>query len=90
MTFRERVLEIIATAKTSILENLLAPIEEIGYFTFSNNNVLPPNEELPNSIFVFVACHKQDAIRDTLRWIDTRMLTAFICVRHTQRYRNTR
>jgi len=49
------------------LENLLAPIKEIGYFTFSNNNnVLSPNEALPNSIFVFddVACDKQDAIRE--------------------------
>jgi len=37
------------------------------YFTFSSNNdVLPSNEALPNSIFVFddVACDKQDAIRE--------------------------
>ena len=49
------------------LKNLLASIEEIGYFTFSDNNdVVPPNEALLNSIFVFddVACDKQDAIKE--------------------------
>jgi len=50
------------------LENLLALIEEINYFTFSNNSdVVPPsNGALPNSIFVFddVACDKQDSIRE--------------------------
>ncbi|KYM98109.1 hypothetical protein ALC62_11191 [Cyphomyrmex costatus] len=53
--------------KYRYLENLLEPIEEIGYFTFSNNSdVVPSNEALPNSIFVFddVACDKQDAIRE--------------------------
>ncbi|KYN50234.1 hypothetical protein ALC62_04735 [Cyphomyrmex costatus] len=48
-------------------ENLLAPIEEINYFTFSNNSeIIPPSEALPNSIFIFddVACDKQDAIRE--------------------------
>ncbi|KYM86339.1 hypothetical protein ALC53_04139, partial [Atta colombica] len=41
-------------------------LQQIGYFTFSSNSdVVPPNEALPNSIFVFddVACYKQDAIR---------------------------
>jgi len=49
--------------KYRYLENLLAPIEEISYFTFSNNNdVVSPNEALPNFIFVFddMACDKQD------------------------------
>ncbi|KYN07160.1 hypothetical protein ALC62_01880 [Cyphomyrmex costatus] len=53
--------------KHRYLENLLAPIEEINYFTFSNNSeIIPPSEALPNSIFIFddVACDKQDAIRD--------------------------
>ncbi|KYM96688.1 hypothetical protein ALC62_12652 [Cyphomyrmex costatus] len=53
--------------KYRYLENLLEPFEEIGYFTFSNNSdVVPSNEALPNSIFVFdnVACDKQDAIRE--------------------------
>ncbi|KYM99641.1 hypothetical protein ALC62_09609 [Cyphomyrmex costatus] len=53
--------------KYRYLENLLAPIEEINYFTFSNNSeIIPPSEALPNSIFIFddVACDKQDAIRD--------------------------
>ena len=45
--------------------DLLASIEEIDYFKFFNN-VLPPNEVLPNSVFVFddVACDKQHAIRE--------------------------
>jgi hypothetical protein len=53
--------------KYQYLENLLTPIDEIGYFTFSNNSdVVPPNEALPNSIFIFddVACDKQDVIRE--------------------------
>ncbi|KYN23133.1 hypothetical protein ALC57_04457 [Trachymyrmex cornetzi] len=53
--------------KYRYLANLLAPIEEISYFTFSNNSdVIPPSEALPNSIFIFddVACDKQDAIRE--------------------------
>ena len=53
--------------KYQYLENLLTPIDEIGYFTFSNNSdVIPPNESLPNSIFIFddVACDKQDTIRE--------------------------
>ncbi|KYM94192.1 hypothetical protein ALC62_15187 [Cyphomyrmex costatus] len=53
--------------KYRYLENLLAPIEEINYFTFSNNSeIIPPSEALPNSIFIFddVACDKQDAIRE--------------------------
>jgi len=53
--------------KYQYLENLLAPIEEIGYYTFSNNSdVVPPNEALPNSILIFddVACNKQDVIRE--------------------------
>ncbi|KYN14209.1 hypothetical protein ALC57_13593 [Trachymyrmex cornetzi] len=40
--------------KYRYLANLLAPIEEISYFTFSNNSdVIPPSEALPNSIFIF-------------------------------------
>ena len=53
--------------KYRYLENLLAPIDEIGYFTFSNNSdVIPPSEALPNSVFIFddVACDKQDTIRE--------------------------
>ena len=69
---RERilVLEIVVTAKILIInrfrEFISTTIEEIDYFTFSNNNdVVSSNEGLPNSIFVFddVACDKQDAIR---------------------------
>jgi len=53
--------------KYGYLENLLAPINEIGYFTFSNNSdVIPPSEALPNSIFIFddVTCDKQVTIRE--------------------------
>ena len=53
--------------KYQYLENLLTPIDEIGYFTFSNNSdVIPPSESLPNSIFIFddVTCDKQDTIRE--------------------------
>jgi len=59
------VLEVIATAKISILGEFIST-KEIGYFTFSNNNDVILNEALPNSIFVFddVACDKQDAIRE--------------------------
>jgi len=49
------------------LENLLSSIDEISYFTFSNNNdVVAASEAHPNSIFVFddVACDKQDAVRE--------------------------
>ena len=49
------------------LEKLLGSIDEIGYFTFSDNcAVVPPSEALPNSIFVFddIACDKQNAIRE--------------------------
>lgn len=53
--------------KYRYLGNILMPIEEIGYFTFSNNcEVIPPSEVLPNFIFIFhdVACDKQDTIRE--------------------------
>ena len=53
--------------KYRYLENLLTSIDEIGYFTFSNNSdVIPPSDARPNSIFVFddVACDKQDAVRE--------------------------
>ncbi|KYN29040.1 hypothetical protein ALC57_01531 [Trachymyrmex cornetzi] len=49
------------------LENLFTSIDEIGYFTFSNNsNVVPPSEARPNSIFIFndVTCDKHDAVRE--------------------------
>lgn len=49
------------------LERLLESIDQVGYRAFSgNSDVLPPNEALPDSIFVFddVACDKQDTIRE--------------------------
>jgi len=52
-TLREYVtLEIVAKYRN--VQNLLALIEEIDYFTFSNNNdIVSSNEALPNSIFIF-------------------------------------
>ena len=53
--------------KYRYLEELMTSIDEIGYFTFSNNSdVISPSEARPNSIFVFddVACDKQDTIRE--------------------------
>lgn len=53
--------------KYQYLETLLTSIDEIGYFTFSNNSdVIPPCEAHPNSIFVFddIACDKQDTVRE--------------------------
>ena len=53
--------------KYQYLKQLLDGIDEIGYFTFSNNcDVVPPSEALPNSIFIFddVVCDKQDTIRE--------------------------
>jgi len=54
-------------SKYQYLENLFMSIDEIGYFTFSNNSdVVPPSEARPNSIFIFddVACDKQNAMRE--------------------------
>lgn len=53
--------------KYRYLEKLFDSMDEIGYRAFSNNSeVVPPNEALPDSIFVFddVACDKQDTIRE--------------------------
>jgi len=54
-------------SKYQYLKNLLLSIDEIGYFTFSNNSdVFPPSEAHRNSIFHFddVACDKQDTVRE--------------------------
>jgi len=50
--------------KYRYLKNLFTSIDEIGYFTFSNNNV-PPSEARLNSIFIFddIACDK-DVVRE--------------------------
>ena len=53
--------------KYRYLERLLGSIDEIGYFTFSDNcTVVPPSKALPNSIFVFddIACDEQDIMRE--------------------------
>jgi len=53
--------------KYQYLENLLSSINEISYFTFSNNSdVVPPNEARSNSIFVSddVAGDKQDIVKE--------------------------
>lgn len=49
------------------LEQLLKPIKEIGFFPYSDSDdIIPPSNAKPNSIFVFddVACDKQSIIRD--------------------------
>lgn len=53
--------------KYQYLEKILKPIDDIGYFTFSNNSdVIQPDDAQPNSVFIFddVACDKQDTIRE--------------------------
>lgn len=53
--------------KYRYLESVLANMEDIGYYTFSNNcDVMPPSEALQNSVFVFddVACDRQQVIRE--------------------------
>lgn len=53
--------------KYQYLEKLFGLIDDIGYYTFSDNcAIVPPSEALPNSIFIFddIACDKQDAIRE--------------------------
>ncbi|KAG5323561.1 YMD3 protein, partial [Pseudoatta argentina] len=69
--------------KYRYLENLFTSIDEIGYFTFSNNSdVVPPTETRPNSIFIFddVACDKRDAILNLLSSCDFSS-TASACAR---------
>jgi len=74
--------------KYRYLENLLAPIEEIGYFTFSNNNDVVSNETLLNSIFVFDDVTSKMRLKNILRWVDTRTSISSICVRrkHTEAF----
>jgi len=54
--------------KYRYLKNLFTSIDEIDYFTFSNNNDIVPSETRPNSIFIFddVACDKQDVVRECI------------------------
>lgn len=49
------------------LKKLLAPIKDIKYFEFNDNeNIMSPSEARKNSIFIFddVACEKQSVMRD--------------------------
>lgn len=53
--------------KYKYLEALLDNVENVNYFSYSNNtDIISPNEALPNSVFIFddVACDKQDVIRE--------------------------
>jgi len=64
-------------------------VDEIGYFMFSNNNdVIPPSEARPNSIFIFddMTCDKR--WKNTYRRAVTRTLIASISVRRTREYLN--
>ena len=59
--------KLLQQSKYRYLDKLLALIEEIDYFTFSNNSdVISLNKALPNSIFTFddVAYDKKNAIRE--------------------------
>lgn len=52
--------------KYEYLRNVLAPIDGLGFYTFSNNtDIMEPSKALPDSIFVFddVICENQDVIR---------------------------
>lgn len=52
--------------KYRLLESLLTTVDGIKYFPFNEHEqVIPPSEAQPNSIFVFddIACEKQDSIR---------------------------
>lgn len=52
--------------KYKLLEKLLQSVDGVEYFPFNEHEqVVPPNDAKPNSIFVFddVACEKQDNIR---------------------------
>lgn len=52
--------------KYQYLKKLLEPIDEISFMPFTEHeNVISPDEALPNSIMIFddVACEKQDNVR---------------------------
>lgn len=52
--------------KYQYLQDVLAPIKGLGYFTFNNNEeIIQPSDAKPRSIFIFddVICEKQDVIR---------------------------
>lgn len=54
-------------SKYEFLKQVIKPIKNMGFFTFSNNSdVVLPKEAKRNSIFIFddIACEKQDAIRN--------------------------
>ena len=52
--------------KYEYLKKVIAPIAGLGFYEFANNDdVIPPEEAKPDSIFIFddVACDKQNNIR---------------------------
>ncbi|KAK5637766.1 hypothetical protein RI129_000049 [Pyrocoelia pectoralis] len=52
--------------KYKLLQEILEPMKDIGYFTFKDNeSIMEPNDARPDSIFIFddIACEKQDNIR---------------------------
>jgi len=53
-------------AKYKFLEQLLEPIDEMKYLAFSENEqVIAPDDALPNSIIIFddIACEKQNNVK---------------------------
>lgn len=54
-------------AKYQLLENVLQRVPEVSYFPFNDSDqVIHPNDALPNAIFIFddVACENQSNIRN--------------------------
>lgn len=54
-------------AKYQMLKEILQAVPGIGYYAYSDRaDIVPPNEALPNSIFIFddVACDKQNVMRE--------------------------
>lgn len=48
------------------LSEILSSVNDVGYFAYGDNKEIPPPEQaLPNSIFIFddIACAKQDVVR---------------------------
>lgn len=53
--------------KYKYLEKILKPIKGLGFFKFSSSDdVIPPSDAKPNSIFIFddIICDKQDNIKN--------------------------
>ena len=73
------------------MKQLLEPIDGMQYLTFSDNDeVVAPENALPNSIMVFddIACEKQNNVKAYFCMGDTKMLIVFIFANRMQLYQN--